>query len=72
LENGKITGAKVFYYKDGSVYREENYVNDLLDGWVKIYGTTGKLVREEYYSSGNLQRSRDYDLNGNLISSRSY
>ena len=72
LENGKIVGARKIYYKDGSLFRDEYYINNLLEGWVKMFSANGVLSKEEYYSSGILQRSRDYDAKGNLVSSKSF
>ena len=67
MEN--LQGPKFYYYKDGSLQREENYADGELDNLVRDYFQNGKLKKEEFYKDGVLQTSKVYDEGGKLVSS---
>ncbi len=47
-------------------------LNGKLSGWIKSYYDDGSMMKEEYYSAGNLQRSKLYGRDGLLISTYGY
>jgi len=50
----------------------ENYVNGRLSGWIKTYYSDGSMMKEEFYDSGHMQKSKMYGQNGLLISTYGY
>ncbi len=71
-ELGKIKGKKNYYFQNGAFRRTENYYNGKLDSWAREYFFNGVLKKEEYYFEGEKQREREYDQNGDMISSFGY
>lgn len=66
-DNMKHGLTKVYSLRDGSLYKEVNYVNDKKDGLVKTFGPNGKVKSEYVYKEGN--RAGAYKLyytNGKL------
>ena len=48
----KRVGKWVYYFSDGNIFSEEEYVDGKLDGVVKNYYRNGKLTEETYYKKG--------------------
>jgi antitoxin component YwqK of YwqJK toxin-antitoxin module len=57
-KNGLLNGKKTYYYKYGGIQKEEIYYMGKLDGIVKIYAQTGKLIKEETYVYGTYIRTK--------------
>ena len=55
LQHGQRHGATTFYHPNGQVYLQSTYENGVLEGLSIEKSQDGKVVREEYYSSGRKQ-----------------
>ena len=49
-----IEGKRTGFYPDGSIYLEENYKHNLLDGEKTLYDENGKVKSREFYKDGVL------------------
>lgn len=55
LQHGQRQGTTTFYHPSGQVYLQSNYENGVLEGQSIEKNQDGKVVREEFYSSGRKQ-----------------
>ena len=66
LEGDKKIGKWTFFYPDGTISSEEDYVGGQLDGIVLNYDFSGNLIARENWSSGVLNDSSWYFKEGSL------
>lgn len=52
--SGKKTGLWKEFYDNGNVKSEANYLNGILNGYVKDYDQDGKIIKSERYLNGEL------------------
>jgi antitoxin component YwqK of YwqJK toxin-antitoxin module len=65
-KNGLKQGVWREFYPDGRIKKEENYVNDILDGFYKEYNEKGDMVLLLNYKKGNLvidEKEAEQDVN---------
>jgi antitoxin component YwqK of YwqJK toxin-antitoxin module len=70
--NGELDGKKNYYYENTAIRQSENYYKGKLDSWLKLYYPNGKLKSEEYYREGEMIRKKEYNSNGDLVSTFGY
>ncbi|MEG0236187.1 MAG: hypothetical protein RR523_11850 [Cetobacterium sp.] len=51
---GKLNGKSKIYYENGNLYKEENYIDNILEGLNFYYHPNGKLMVVKKYSDGKL------------------
>ena len=74
FEFGKKNGAWKFYFPDGTLEKEENYLKDSLDGRYMVYFENGNLQTEGSYNYGQKEglwtwnkRDGGLEMKGNFI-----
>lgn len=67
-QNNKLQGISNYYFPNGQVQARENYNEGVLQGLTKRYYETGTIRSEELYEKGKIKSHREYDQQGNLIS----
>ncbi len=70
--DGELQGKKSYYYKNTALQKEENYLNGKLNGWVRNYFENGKIQKEEYFNDGKIEKSKEYNKDGLLVSTYGY
>src|ERR1700754_3083014 len=71
--SGKLNGLHKFYYPDGKLYLEINYVDSLPHGMFKQYFKSGILFEETEYRNGIRHGySRKFHPNGRLSTETMY
>ncbi len=72
-DNKKNGLCKVYSLRDGSLYKEVNYVNDKKEGLVKTYEPDGKLKTEAVYKNDHKAGAyKMYHNNGRIKISGAY
>ena len=72
-DNGKLTGERFVYYKNGVVAQLELYKNGMLNGISKWFSQLGKLVQKSVYVNDKLNgKSVYYDANGTMNAQGDY
>jgi antitoxin component YwqK of YwqJK toxin-antitoxin module len=72
FDDGQLHGLRKEYYMNGAVKEEQHYIYGKLEGWSKSFFRNAKLQREEYYKNGKIQRAKEYDSAGVLVSTFGY
>jgi len=70
--NGEINGMKKIYYENTAIKQAENYLSGKLDSWQKKYYPNGRLKSEEFYNEGKVIRGKEYNSDGELVSTFGY
>lgn len=68
-KDNPFTGIIIDYYKNGKLFKEEEYENGFQEGWIRYYHENGK-TDEEYKTHNNIVISgthKEWDEEGNLI-----
>ena len=77
--NGKISGRRILYHKNGQISSDVEYTNGLPNGLEQKFNSDGILIQkgvfkngkeigiwEKYHPNGQLQQKSTFDQNGNL------
>lgn len=67
--NGKLTGIKKLFYKNGNLAEESEYLNDKKNGLSKIYTEKGIAMEEAFFKNGQYEGLAIFrETNGNIAS----
>ena len=70
-----IDQLEIIYYQNGKVSEmsKGTYINDLEEGIIKTFDSSGKLIRESNFVNGKREgEQRYYDTNGKIIKTEIY
>jgi antitoxin component YwqK of YwqJK toxin-antitoxin module len=67
--NGKLSGVKKLFYRNGNLAQESIYLNDKKNGISKIYTEKGVVMEEAFFKNGQYDGLAIFkETNGNLAS----
>jgi antitoxin component YwqK of YwqJK toxin-antitoxin module len=72
-KNGKLSGVRKVYYKNGTLAEETNYISGIKEGVSKTYSEKGQLLDTHIYKNGQYDGVASYyDGMGNKMYEGSY
>lgn len=72
-KNGKLSGARKVFYKDGTLAEETNYIQGVKEGISKTYSEKGELIDAHIYKKGQFDGvATYYDGLGNKMYEGNY
>ena len=72
-KNGKLSGVRKVYYKNGTLAEETNYISGIKEGISKTYSEKGQLLDSHIYKKGQYDGVASYyDGMGNKMYEGSY
>jgi antitoxin component YwqK of YwqJK toxin-antitoxin module len=72
-KNGKLSGVRKVYYKNGTLAEETNYISGIKEGVSKTYSEKGQLLDSHIYKKGQYDGVASYyDGMGNKMYEGSY